>query len=58
MTQDEIIKMTRQAGFGDGIVEFIGLKTFDAFVKLVANKAIDDYLDSEVEAELKARGEA
>jgi hypothetical protein len=38
MKQDEIIKMAIQAGFGDGIVEFIGVKTFQTFAKLVAAK--------------------
>jgi hypothetical protein len=38
MTQDEIIELARRAGFGDGIVEFIGVKTFQAFSKLVAEK--------------------
>jgi hypothetical protein len=36
MTQDELIEMAIQAGFGDGIVEFIGVKTFQALAKLVA----------------------
>ena len=36
MTKDEIIRWAREAGFGDGIVEFIGLQVFERFAALVA----------------------
>jgi hypothetical protein len=31
VTRDDIIRMAREAGFGDGIVEFIGLQVFERF---------------------------
>ncbi len=36
MNQD-VIRMAREAGFGDGIVEFIGVQTFERFAALVAD---------------------
>lgn len=32
---EDIIRMAREAGFGDGIVEFIGLPVFERFAELV-----------------------
>jgi hypothetical protein len=55
MTQRDIIEMARltvpPAWLDDRC------KYLEAFAKLVAAKAVDDYLDAECEAELKARGE-
>ena len=63
MTQD-MIEMAKKAGIPTGsrfvggeVVECLTLEV-QAFAKLVAAKAVDDYLDAEREAELKARGEA
>jgi len=36
MNQQDIIRMAREAGFGDGIVEFIGVQKFERFAALVA----------------------
>ena len=37
MKQEDIIRMAREAGFADGIAEFIGLSAFDRFADLVAS---------------------
>lgn len=42
MEREDIIKMAREAGFADGIAEFIGLSAFDKFAKLVAEKATEE----------------
>jgi hypothetical protein len=34
--KEDIMRMAREAGFGDGIVEFIGLQVFVRFAALVA----------------------
>lgn len=60
MTQDEIIKMAIQVGAvysNDHAVSLLDDEII-AFAKLVAAKAVDEYLDAEREAELRARGEA
>jgi len=36
MTQDEIIRMAREAGFADGVAEIVGLEGFANFANLVA----------------------
>ena len=36
MTRDDIIRMAREAGFADGVVEIVGLYGFDRFAALVA----------------------
>ena len=38
MTQDEIIKIAKQAGFADGVPEIMGILAFDNFAKLIAEK--------------------
>jgi len=60
MTQDEIIEMARQVGFWKEHPNtwMCNSQDIEAFAKLVAEKAVDDYLTLEREAELKARGEA
>jgi len=62
MTQDEIIEMAKEADatkIGHKPIAFhFYMEELEAFAKLVAAKAVDDYLDAEREAELKARGEA
>jgi hypothetical protein len=69
MTQDEIIEMARQAWISDKEAQLITefdeaylsctyLTDLTAFAKLVAAKAVDEYLDAEREAKLRARGEA
>ena len=37
MNREDIIRMAREAGFADGIAEFIGLSAFDRFAALVAS---------------------
>jgi hypothetical protein len=37
MTRNDIIRMARQAGFGDGLVDFVGLQIFQRFAALVAD---------------------
>ena len=37
MNREDIIRMAREAGFADGIAEFIGLSAFDRFANLVAS---------------------
>jgi len=59
MTQDEIIELAKP-------YEWLGAEgwTFNhywqlkEFAKLIAAKAVDEYLDAERDAELRARGEA
>ena len=36
MTQDEIIRMAREAGFAEGVAEIVGLEGFERFAALVA----------------------
>ena len=36
MNKEDIIRMAREADFGDGIVEFIGVQKFERFATLVA----------------------
>ena len=36
MTQDDIIRMAREAGFADGVAEIVGLEGFANFAALVA----------------------
>jgi hypothetical protein len=36
MTRDDIIRMAREAGFADGVVEIVGLEGFARFAALVA----------------------
>ena len=36
MTKDEIIRISRKAGFADGVVEIVGLYGFMKFANLVA----------------------
>ena len=36
MTRDDIIRMAREAGFADGVVDIIGLDGFANFANLVA----------------------
>jgi len=36
MTRDDIIRMAREAGFADGVVEIVGLEGFANFAALVA----------------------
>ena len=38
MEREDIISMAREAGFADGIAEFIGLSAFDKFAQLVADR--------------------
>jgi len=66
MTQDETIELARQAHrklvteFYVGHMGQLDLWTIELmhiFAKLVAEKAVDEYLTLEREAELKARGE-
>jgi len=56
MTQDEIIELAVQAGTVRVIAE-LNVEILQAFAQLVTEKAVDDYLTLEREAELKARGE-
>lgn len=37
MNREDIIRMAREAGFADGIAEFIGLSAFERFAALVAS---------------------
>ena len=55
MTHEEIIEMAMKVG---GTVMAVYSPDLEAFAKLVAAKAVDEYLDAEREAELRARGEA
>lgn len=36
MTQEDIIRMAREAGFADGVAEIVGLEGFARFAALVA----------------------
>ncbi len=36
MTQEDIIKLAREAGFADGVAEIMGLEGFARFAELVA----------------------
>jgi len=36
LTRDDIIRMAREAGFADGVVEIVGLEGFANFAALVA----------------------
>ncbi len=36
MNREDIIRMAREAGFGDGLVDFVGLQIFQRFATLVA----------------------
>lgn len=66
MNREDIIRMAREAGFGDGIVEFIGVQTFERFAALVAfaereacAKLADDIdpVWESVSVAIRARGE-
>jgi hypothetical protein len=36
MTRDDIIRMAREAGFADGVVDIVGFEGFERFAALVA----------------------
>jgi len=36
MTREDIIRMAREAGFADGVVDIVGFGGFEAFAALVA----------------------
>ena len=36
MTKEDIIRMAREAGFADGVVDIVGFGGFEAFAALVA----------------------
>lgn len=55
MTKEQIAELARQSGFW---IEWCKHEKIQRFAELVAAKAVDEYLDAEREAELKARGEA
>ena len=54
MTKEEIAEFARQSGFW---IEWCKDERFARFAKLIADKAVDEYLKADCEAELKARGE-
>jgi hypothetical protein len=56
MTQDDIMFMAMKSGCPQENA-LANMDILQAFAKLVAAKAVDDYLDAEREAELRARGE-
>jgi hypothetical protein len=38
MTRDEIIRMARESGFADGVVDIVGFEGFERFATLVAER--------------------
>ena len=48
MTKEDIIRMAREADFGDGIVEFIGVPKFERFAALVTAATIKDAPDYKI----------
>jgi hypothetical protein len=64
MTKEDIIRMAREAGFADGVVDIVGFEGFANFAKLVAAhereesvKKVEKLLDEVVNIVIKESAE-